>query len=70
MNTDPVHTEKQNSKLKKMDLLLVEIMKEKKRKGMVPDYFRAIEMKLVELLEYILRDEPGYFGMNLKEKMK
>lgn len=45
-------------------------MKEKKRKGMVPDYFRAIEMKLVELLEYILRDEPGYFGMNLKEKMK
>lgn len=45
-------------------------MKEKKRKGLVPDYFRAIEMKLVEVLEYILQDEPEYFGLSLREKMK
>jgi hypothetical protein len=51
VNTDPIKpAEKTPNKLKKMDLLFVEIMKEKKRKGVVPDYFRAIEMKLVELL--------------------
>jgi hypothetical protein len=31
-------------------------MREKKRKGLVEDYFQAMEMKLVELLGYILED--------------
>ncbi len=50
VNTDPLVPTERANKLKKMDLLLVEIMREKKRKGLVADYFRAIEMKLVELL--------------------
>ena len=71
VNTEPVREETPSSnsrspqKLKRIDLLLVEIMREKKRKGMVGDYFRAIEMKLVELLEYILQDEDEYFGLEL-----
>ena len=45
-------------------------MREKKRKGFVSDYFHAMEMKLVELLEYIIQDESEYFGLSLTEKMK
>ena len=39
-------TDKSSSKLKKIELLLKEIHYEKKRRGLVPDYLRAIQMKL------------------------
>ena len=39
-----------NQRMKKIDLLLTEIMREKKRKGLVSDYFHVMKMKLVELL--------------------
>jgi hypothetical protein len=44
VNTEPMAlAEKvQNNRLKKIDLLLVEIMREKKRKGLVSDYYKAI----------------------------
>lgn len=37
-------------------MLLVEILREKKRKGIVSDYFKIMEIKLFELLDFILQD--------------
>jgi hypothetical protein len=37
---------------------LIEILKEKKRKRVVGDYFSGMEAKLLELLDYILQGEP------------
>lgn len=33
-------------KFRKADMLLVEILREKKRKGLVPDYYKIMELKL------------------------
>lgn len=38
------------------DLILMELIREKKRKNFAPDYFTIMEMKLMELLDYILED--------------
>lgn len=63
---------KQSGKLRRVDIMLIEILREKKRKGLVDDYFKAMEMKLIELLDYILQDEPEYqeHGLSSSEKMK
>ena len=45
-------------------------MREKKRRGLVQDYFKIMEMKLIELLDYILTDEQQYHDLELSEKMK
>jgi hypothetical protein len=37
-------------------MLLVEILREKKRKGLVSDYYKIMELKLFELLDFILAD--------------
>lgn len=34
----------------------MELIREKKRKNYVNDYFNSMEMKLMELLDYILLD--------------
>ena len=41
---------------KRKDLILMELIREKKRKNFAPDYFTIMEMKLMELLEFILED--------------
>lgn len=51
-------------------MLLVQILREKKRKGLVPDYYRIMELKLFELLDFILQDEPEYDGLSSIQKMK
>ena len=58
--------------MRKIDILLIEILREKKRKGLVDDYFRVMEMKLIELLDYIVQDEPEYHdqSLSLADKMK
>jgi hypothetical protein len=57
-------------KFRKADMLLVEILREKKRKGLVPDYYKIMELKLFELLDFILQDEPEFEGLSSIEKMK
>lgn len=42
--------------MKKIDLLLVELITEKKRKNYLADYQGYMEMKLMELLDFILQD--------------
>ena len=69
-NLESTTKTERNQRMKRIDLLLVEIMREKKRKGLVSDYFHAMEMKLIELLEYIIQDEPDYHGLTVTEKMK
>lgn len=51
-------------------MLLIEILREKKRKGLVDDYYKIMELKLFELLDFILEDEPEYEGISSIEKMK
>jgi DNA modification methylase len=46
----------------------MELVQEKKRKNYVADYFFAMEMRLMELLDFILQDEPEYFGLDPKTK--
>ena len=43
-------------KFRKADMLLVEILRERKRKGLVSDYYKIMELKLFELLDFILQD--------------
>jgi hypothetical protein len=45
-------------------MILVDILREKKRKGLVSDYYKIMELKLFELLDFILHDEPEYLGLN------
>jgi len=46
------------------------LVNEKKRKSYAADYFYVMEMKLMELLEYILKDEPQYNELNPTAKTK
>jgi len=56
--------------MKKVDLILMELVKEKKRKNYVSDYFYIMEMKLMELLDFILQDEQEYIGLDASTKTK
>lgn len=46
----------ETTKVRKADMLLIEILREKKRKGLVADYYKIMELKLFELLDFILQD--------------
>jgi hypothetical protein len=56
--------------MKKIDLILVELITEKKRKNYMVDYEASMEMKLMELLEFILQDEPEYAGLDPASKTR
>jgi hypothetical protein len=56
--------------MKKIDLILMELIREKKRKNYVADYEYSMEMKLMELLEFILQDEPEYMGLDPSSKTR
>jgi hypothetical protein len=60
----------EGDRMKKIDLLLVELIAEKKRKNYVADYEAYMEIKLMELLDFILQDEPEYTGLNPTTKMR
>lgn len=57
-------------KSKRKDLILMELLREKKRKELVPDYFGVMELKLMELLDYILEDEGEYEGLEAEARIK
>ena len=48
----------------------MEILHEKKRKSFSPDYFATMELKLMELLDFILQDEHEYLGLDPQIKIK
>ena len=48
----------------------MEILSEKKRKNFAADYFETMELKLMELLDFILQDEEEYYGMDPQVKVK
>lgn len=54
----------------RVDLILMDIMREKKRKNFAKDYFTIMEMKLIDLLDYILEDEIGYSGLDATSRTK
>lgn len=47
----------------KIDLILMELTQEKKRKNFITDYYSSMEIKLMEMLDYILQDEAEYAGL-------
>lgn len=55
---------------KRKDLILMEILREKKRKDYAQDYFGVMELKLMELLDFILEDEDEYMGLDPEIKIK
>ena len=48
----------------------MELVREKKRKNFAPDYFTIMEMKLMELLEFILEDQSQYVGLDPHSKVR
>jgi hypothetical protein len=41
-------------RFRRKDIILMELLSEKKRKSFAPDYFSIMELKLMELLDFIL----------------
>ena len=54
----------------KIDLILMELTQEKKRKNFIADYYSSMEIKLMEMLDYILQDEPEYAGLEPSAKTR
>jgi hypothetical protein len=54
----------------KIDLILMELTQEKKRKNLITDYYSSMEIKLMEMLDYILQDEPEYTGLEPSVKTR
>ena len=72
--TDSKNSEQNESKMfqktSRKDLILMELIREKKRKNFAPDYFAIMEMKLMELLEFILEDQASYMWLDPHTKVR
>lgn len=56
--------------MSKANIIRLELYREKKRKGSSSDYYKIMELKLLELLDYILQNEDDYVGLDAPTKMR